>query len=324
MTMQRSFAGARLGGPPPALNAELARPHLVRQLAERWSVPVTVVVAGAGFGKSTLLAQAWRADAVAPPGIQAWVSCEPAHAEGGTLAAAVHAALGVKAAGRDPLIATTDALRRLAPLDVCVVLDDAHHVTDGSSGAQLLAALVGRLPLNVHLVLAGRTLPALPLARLRAADRLVELTEPDLAFRTAEIERLAMLFDRPAATGEAFGGWPALVRVAFAARPGVAIRYAREEVLAALSPRRRRALLALATVGPADEELVSSIIGQPADLDRLATSVPMVRALDDDRFEAHDLWLDALARSVDAAEMSTIRARAVDALLARRPRHEGR
>src|SRR5690349_13016841 len=102
-SMPRITARARHGGPPPALARELARPHLVRRLADRWEVPVTVVVAGAGFGKSTLLAQACRADAAAPPGIQAWVSCDRDDDRDATLAAAIHAAIGGGAAGRDPL-----------------------------------------------------------------------------------------------------------------------------------------------------------------------------------------------------------------------------
>lgn len=314
-TMQRSTAGARVGGPPLALSGELARPDLVSRLASRWTVPVTAVVAGAGFGKSTLMAQAFRSDAAAPPGIQAWVSCTPDHEQAADLAAAIRAALDAAPGVREPLVASADALRRLAPLDVCLVLDDVHHVGAGTPGAALLAGLVGDLPANAHLVLAGRVLPALPLARLRAADRLIELGEDDLAFRPAEIERLAAASGRPATVAASFGGWPALVRVALAARPGVAIGFAREEVLADLPHHDRRTLLALATAGAADEALVSRIVGTTADLDRLASVVPMVRRLDEKRFEAHDLWLDALARSVDADDARSIRGRAVDELL---------
>ena len=68
----------------------------------------------------------------------------------------------------------------------------------------------------------------------------------------------------------------------------------------------------------------SRIVGEPADLERLATSVPMVRALDADRFEAHDLWLDALARSVDPDEARSIRARARRRAARRRPGRPGR
>ena len=45
-------------GPPSPLADELTRPQLVRRLALRWTTPVTVVVAGPGFGKSTAMAQA--------------------------------------------------------------------------------------------------------------------------------------------------------------------------------------------------------------------------------------------------------------------------
>ena len=302
-------------GPPP-LCGELARTHLVTRLASRWNVPVTAVVAGAGFGKSTLLAQACRADAVAPRGIQAWVSCDRRHERAEVLAGAILAAVGAGPSGRDPLVATTTALRRQAPLDVCVVLDDVHHLGAESAGARMLAELVPLLPANAHLVLAARALPTVPLAKLRAADLLLELTETDLAFTLREVERLAADSGRPADVAAPYGGWPALVRVALAARPGVALGYAHEEVLAGLDDTDRRTLLALTTVGTAEEALVSRIVGAPTDLDRLAALVPMVRRIDETRFEAHDLWRDALGRVVSRDEAHTVRRRAITELLA--------
>ncbi|HEU4840567.1 MAG TPA: hypothetical protein VFT09_03965, partial [Ilumatobacteraceae bacterium] len=317
-SMQRSTVGGRgamRAGPPP-LSGELARTHLVTRLATRWNVPVTAVVAGAGFGKSTLLAQACRADTVAPRGIQAWVSCDRHHERADALAGAIVDAVGAPPGGRDPLVATTSALRRLAPLDVCVVLDDVHHLGVQSPGARLLAELVPLLPANAHLVLAARCLPTVPLAKLRAADQLLELTEADLAFTPCEVERLAADCGRPAGVAAAYGGWPALVRVALAARPGVALGYAREEVLAGLDDVDRRTLLALTVVGSADAPLVSRIVGATADLDRLAVLVPMVRQVDETRFEAHDLWRDALERVVAQDEAAAVRERAIAELLA--------
>ena len=47
----------RLRGTVPCRSAvEIDRPALLARLAQRWQVPVTLVVAGAGFGKSTVLA----------------------------------------------------------------------------------------------------------------------------------------------------------------------------------------------------------------------------------------------------------------------------
>ena len=69
--------GRRAPYPPSPLLDELVRVRLVEALAGRFDVPITVVVAGAGFGKTTALAQAIRANDAAPRGIDTWVACEP-------------------------------------------------------------------------------------------------------------------------------------------------------------------------------------------------------------------------------------------------------
>src|SRR6476659_9009153 len=99
------------GGQPSPLRHEVARPHLVERLAQRWSVPVTTVVAGAGFGKSTLLSQALRAEAAAPSGIECWVACRPGHERAADLAGSIIAAVGGVVTG-DPIGATLAAFHR--------------------------------------------------------------------------------------------------------------------------------------------------------------------------------------------------------------------
>src|SRR6516225_3283220 len=66
-------------GLPRALDVEILRLRLVRLLEGRWDRPVTLLVAGPGFGKTTVLAQAVRANQVAPRGIDVWVSCQAAY-----------------------------------------------------------------------------------------------------------------------------------------------------------------------------------------------------------------------------------------------------
>jgi ATP/maltotriose-dependent transcriptional regulator MalT len=61
-------------GLPRPLDVEIPRARLVELLALRWDHPVTVVDAGPGFGRTTVLAQAVRAHSLAPCGIEAWVS----------------------------------------------------------------------------------------------------------------------------------------------------------------------------------------------------------------------------------------------------------
>ena len=65
--------GRRAPSPPPALQGELVRRRLLDVVGRRFQVPLTVIVAGAGFGKSTLLAQAIRANHADPRGVDAWL-----------------------------------------------------------------------------------------------------------------------------------------------------------------------------------------------------------------------------------------------------------
>src|SRR5947207_13251260 len=82
-------------GLPRALDVEIPRLRLVRLLEGRWDRPVTLLVAGPGFGKTTVLAQAVRAHQVAPRGIDVWVSCEAAYEDPVRFATAILDAMPV-------------------------------------------------------------------------------------------------------------------------------------------------------------------------------------------------------------------------------------
>jgi ATP/maltotriose-dependent transcriptional regulator MalT len=55
----------------------------------------------------------------------------------------------------------------------------------------MLAEVVRWLPAHAHLVLSGRSMPALPLARLRAAERVLEISQQSLAFTGVEVAAVA-------------------------------------------------------------------------------------------------------------------------------------
>ncbi len=148
--------------PPPALNGELVRTRLLEVVDQRFRVPLTVIVAGAGFGKSTLLAQAIRSNHADPRGIDAWLSCEPADCDAEYLASAIVACLGDPGDRGEPVERVLAAIDRLAPIDVCVVMDDVHELPPRSTAADLLGELVARLPPHAHLVVAARTDPPIP------------------------------------------------------------------------------------------------------------------------------------------------------------------
>src|ERR1044071_9254720 len=71
------------------------------------------------------------------------------------------------------------------PQPAILVLDD-YHLLDARQIDQALAFLIERLPPQLHLVIATREDPQLPLARLRARGQLTELRAADLRFTPAE------------------------------------------------------------------------------------------------------------------------------------------
>jgi LuxR family maltose regulon positive regulatory protein len=207
---QAAASGMRSDAPTPLLATKLHRPlpraHLVRrpQLAERLTQgvmgPLTLVSAPAGFGKTTLLAQ-WLAESGMPV---AWLSLEPGDNEPMRFLSYLIAALqtldphlGTVALTllQMPQPASAETVLTLLTNDVgnyrrdggdfVLVLDD-YHVIDAKAIDQALTYLVEHLPPHMHLVIATREDPALPLARLRAGGHLTEVRAVDLRFTPSE------------------------------------------------------------------------------------------------------------------------------------------
>ena len=314
----------RPAGLPRALDVEIPRMRLVRLLEGRWDRPVTLVVAGPGFGKTTVLAQAVRAHQVAPRGIDVWVSCEAAYEDPVCLAEALLDATSVDGSARGPgrraapgPRAVIDALIQRAPLEVCLLLDDVHEIPPGSPGAALLREVARTLPATAHLVLSGREAPDVPLARREATGEVIRINGEDLAFTDVEVRALARRLGRDARIAEPLHGWPAMVRLSLAAGPGAPWQYAREEVLCQVDDSQRQALAALAALGTGTAREVAEVAGGPVALDDLARQVPLVGVLDDGRYRAHDLWADAVPRIMTVQDEHPLRERAVAVLAAR-------
>jgi len=322
-----SPAGAQLPRPfglPRALDVEIPRLRLVRLLEGRWDRPVTLLVAGPGFGKTTVLAQAVRAHQAAPRGIDVWVSCEAAYEDPAGFAAALLDALsageGARGPGRRPAQGprdVVDALIRRAPLEVCLLLDDVHEIPPGSPGAAFLREVARTLPATAHLVLSGREAPDVPLARREATGEVIRITDEDLAFTAAEVRALARRLGRDERIAEPLHGWPAMVRLSLGAGAAAPWQYAREEVLGRVSDPQRLELAALAALGTGTAREVAEVTGDPVSLDNLARRVPLVAVLDDGRYRAHDLWADALPRIMTGQDEQLLLERAVAVLAGR-------
>ncbi|MBO9552985.1 LuxR C-terminal-related transcriptional regulator [Cellulomonas sp.] len=177
---------------------------------------VTLVVAPAGFGKSTLLAS-WTATVCDRP--VAWLALDasdddPARLLHGLAHAVAAVVPGGAARTVDELLVALDR----APDGLVVVVDDVQAL-----GADVVRDVLGRLvryaPPGLRLVLAGRYDPPLPLHRLRLAGELGEVRERALAFDGTEVARLASSSGVELSASEAeelrglTGGWPVAVRM---------------------------------------------------------------------------------------------------------------
>lgn len=180
----------------------VARPRLAELLTRGAESALTLVSAPAGFGKTTLLAdwlEQWSAAAPEGGRSAAWLSLDrrdddPARFWTYLVAALQRAAPGMGEGALPLLQAQSSAEAGLGALlndlgavthDVVLVLDD-FHVVESREVREAVASLLEHLPAQVHLVLAGRADPALPLARLRARGDLAEVRAADLRFTPDE------------------------------------------------------------------------------------------------------------------------------------------
>jgi LuxR family maltose regulon positive regulatory protein len=158
---------------------------------------LTLVSAPAGFGKTTLVAE-WAAGCGRPV---AWLSLDPRDGDPPTFLTYLIAALrtlkpeigsGAMVALQSPQPPPVESVLTTIvneissmPDDVVLILDD-YHVLDSRPDDEALTFLLEHLPPRLHLVIATREDPRLPLARLRARGQLTELRAADLRFTPAE------------------------------------------------------------------------------------------------------------------------------------------
>jgi DNA-binding SARP family transcriptional activator/ATP/maltotriose-dependent transcriptional regulator MalT len=310
----------------------VTRSDLLRRVQGRWDRPLTVLAAGAGFGKSALLAQAFDENALARRGDDCWLGCGPGDDGIHLLADGLATALGADDArmpapgdARPPQVASVlaDEIWQRSPRQVCLVVDDVHEVPAGSGGADLLAALVDALPTNGHLVLSGRRDPAVPLARLSAQGRVERLDERDLAFGDADLAAFARLRDVPVDRLSDLGGWPALVELRSVAAGANVDSFLTEEVLPALGPADRRLVATVAALGGADQALIDAVVGDgdPVDLAAVMRHLPLVTCDDQGWFALHAVWSDRLAGDLAPDDRREVQRRGGTALAGRDLHH---
>jgi ATP/maltotriose-dependent transcriptional regulator MalT/DNA-binding SARP family transcriptional activator len=215
----------------PASGSLVARLDLQRQLQAGLTRRLTLIVAPAGYGKTTLLRQWLQSIPSTLPRV--WYSLEdadnnPAHFVG-EIYAQVCAALpaGERLPEVDenqeslsfPLSIIFRKAAELSHSDWLLLLDDYQCITNPAI-QQALEALLNLPTWPVHLVIASRTQPVpAAAARLRVEGRLVELDERELRFNPGEILSLFEAAGLPleeaqvARLAERTEGWPAALRM---------------------------------------------------------------------------------------------------------------
>ncbi len=182
---------------PPLRPKAVPRPRLLERLDEGMSRKLTLVCAPAGFGKTTLLSK-WLLGCPLP---SAWLSLDAADGDSThflvyliTALQTISATLG---AGMLQMLQSSNPPATEALLTVLIneistvqshfviVLDDYHWVV-AKPIDEVLTFLLEHLPPQMHLVIATREEPALPLARLRSRGQLTELRHAELRFTLDE------------------------------------------------------------------------------------------------------------------------------------------
>lgn len=158
---------------------------------------LSLISAAAGFGKTTLVS-AWLASCERPV---AWLSLDKADNDptrfltylvAALQTIATHMGSGVIDALQSPQPPAIESILTVLlneittiPDSFILVLDD-YHVIDSPPVDHVLAFLLEHMPPHMHLVLATREDPNLPLARLRVRNQLTELRAADLQFSSPE------------------------------------------------------------------------------------------------------------------------------------------
>lgn len=309
------------------------RPRLIERLNEGLDRKLTLISASAGFGKTTLVSE-WAAGCERPV---AWLSLDEGDVDSTRFLTHLVAAVqtiadnigeGVISALQSLQPPSTESILTILinelsalPYKFVLVLDD-YHIISAKQIDNALIYLLEHLPPQMHLVIATRENPQLPLGRLRARGLLTELRATDLRFTSSEaaaflnqVMGLVLSTDEITVLETRTEGWiaglqlaalsmqerediPAFIR-AFAGDNRYIVDYLVEEVLLRQPDHVRRFLLQTSILDRLHGPLCDAVTGQVegnAQLDALERGNFFVVPLDDRRhwYRYHHLFAEVL------------------------------
>ena len=315
--------------PPPARRGLVSRVALLDRLDASSDVPITVVAAPPGYGKTTLLAE-WSQR---HPSRVVWLSIDQHDNDLGRL-----------------MSYTAAALDRVDPIDAELLRPSARHYSVGAAASRVAGAMSAmtepvalvldhveflrndacldtialialNLPAGSRLAIATRAEPPLPMARLRAGGAIVEVGVDDLAMTGAEARTLLNAAGVQLTDAdmdhllERTEGWPVGLHLAALAlkaggareRAGVPFsgddrlmaQYLRTELLSRLSQSEVTFLTRTAVLDRMSGALCDAVLdttGSDVMLEALAHSNLLVVALDrhEEWYRYHHLFRDLL------------------------------
>ena len=324
---------------PSTRPGAVRRTSLIERLARQVSRPIVSVVAPAGYGKTTLLAQwAERSGQAA-----AWVSVDEQDNDPKVLLGCVARALDAVQPVARPVFDALASPASSVPgsvvprlgnafaaitVPVLLILDDVHLLRNRECQAAL-SVLAGHVPGSGRLVLAGRDQPPLRVARLRAEGRITEIGPADLALtreeaalllRDAEVtlgeEDLTDLYQRTegwavglylAALYLREGGSLPDAAASFSGSDQFVREYLESELLAKMSPRQRAFLTRAAALDRMCAPLCEAALNLPGSgraLTELARSNMLLVPLDHrgEWYRYHHLFRDMLRADLERRE----------------------
>ena len=308
---------------PPTVAETVLDPDLLDRTARAVDdVPVTMIVATAGAGKSTLASAvvertgrraAWlrfdELDDDPASVVELLVRALDPLVEGGCAGSRQLLDTGLPAAA-DPRRAVGVLVNDLVvagPPPLLLVLDDLHTVGDAGP---VLDYLVANLPPALHLLITARRDPPVPAARLRARGQLHEVRDADLRISP---ERAAILLNDHLGLGlspervrevvATADGWVTGVRL-LGTSPEALDDYLDSEILGDETPDLRRFLLDTAVLDVLEPDVCAAVTGRDDATSLLAAARarlgPLVLVADDRGrrpvLRHHDLLRAALRR----------------------------
>jgi LuxR family maltose regulon positive regulatory protein len=190
---------------PPRLPEIVARQRLLEELNQVRSAKLTAIVAGAGYGKSTLVAEFLQKSG--SPFV--WYQLEETDSDLSVFLSylvagvrRIHPDFGEKTLsylgstsnvteqGRAILSVFIGELDELVGEELFIALDDFHLINESAQITEAIGFLLDHMLPNLHFIILSRTTPSLSLTDLKARRELLEFKESDLSFTPEETSEL--------------------------------------------------------------------------------------------------------------------------------------